>query len=86
MIHEKFEANVNLGASNISFGMPLPRLINHTFVAMAVQVGLDSAIADPTDSELLGAMMAAEMLMGKDNYCMNFNKAFRAGRIGARTK
>jgi 5-methyltetrahydrofolate--homocysteine methyltransferase len=75
-------AHITSGLSNISFGMPLRSLINHTFMAMAVQAGLDSAIADPNDRGLIETMTAAEMLMGKDKYCQNFNRAFRAGRIG----
>lgn len=74
--------HVTCGLSNISFGMPLRHLINHTFASMAIMSGLDSAIADPNDRDLLGAIMAGEMLMGKDKYCMNFNKAFRAKCIG----
>jgi 5-methyltetrahydrofolate--homocysteine methyltransferase len=76
------QAHITSGLSNISFGMPLRSLINRTFMAMAVQAGLDSAIADPNDRGLLEAMTAAEMLIGKDKYCQNFNRAFRAGRIG----
>lgn len=80
------QTHVTCGLSNISFGMPLRHLINRTFAPMAIKAGLDSAIADPNDRELLGVMMAAEMLMGKDKYCMNFNKAYRAGRIGSVSK
>jgi 5-methyltetrahydrofolate corrinoid/iron sulfur protein methyltransferase len=75
-------AHITSGLSNISFGMPLRPLINRTFMAMAVQAGLDSAIADPNDRGLIETMMAAEMLVGKDKYCQNFNRAFRGGRIG----
>ena len=75
--------HITSGLSNISFGMPLRPLINRTFMAMAVQAGLDSAIADPNDRQLLGTMLAAEMLMGKDRYCQKFNRAYRSGRIGA---
>jgi 5-methyltetrahydrofolate--homocysteine methyltransferase len=70
------------GLSNISFGMPLRALINRTFMAICISAGLDSAIVDPNDRELRGVMMAAEMLMGKDYYCMNFNRAYRAGHVG----
>jgi len=75
-------AHITSGLSNISFGMPLRSLINKTFMAMAVQAGLDSAIADPNDRGLIETIAAAEMLMGKDKYCQNFNRAYRAGRIG----
>ena len=76
------KAHVTCGLSNISFGLPLRPLINQTFMAMAVQAGLDSAIIDPNDRQLLGMMLAAEMLANKDKYCQNFSRAFRAGRIG----
>lgn len=74
--------HITCGLSNVSFGMPLRGLVNRTFLAMAVQVGLDSAIADPGDRELRETMLAAEALMGLDRFCMNFTKAFRSGRIG----
>jgi 5-methyltetrahydrofolate corrinoid/iron sulfur protein methyltransferase len=76
------KCHITSGLSNISFGMPLRHIINRTFMAMAVQAGLDSAIADPNDRQLYEVVLAAEMLMGKDKYCQAFNKAYRTGRIG----
>lgn len=81
----KFEfpdVNVTAGASNISFGMPLRPVINRYFMAMAIQAGLNSAIINPNDRELSEAIMTGELLMGRDKYCMDFNRAFRAGKIG----
>jgi 5-methyltetrahydrofolate corrinoid/iron sulfur protein methyltransferase len=74
--------HVTCGLSNISFGMPLRSSINRYFMAMAVQAGLDSAIINPNDRDLKEAMLASEMLVGLDRYCMSFNRAFRAGLIG----
>lgn len=76
------DAHITCGLSNISFGMPLRSLINQTFMCMCIQMGLDSAIIDPNDRRLMGAMMAAEMLAGKDRYCQRFTRAFRTNRIG----
>ena len=76
------EAHITCGLSNISFGMPLRSVINRTFMAMCIQVGMDSAIIDPNDRDLKGAMLAAEMLMGKDKFCQNFSRAFRTNAIG----
>ncbi len=75
-------AHITCGLSNISFGMPLRSIINRFFMAMAIQAGLDSAIINPNDRELREAAMTAEMLMGQDRYCLNFNRAFRAKKIG----
>ena len=76
------EVHITCGLSNISFGMPLRSLINQTFMSMCIQVGLDSAIIDPNDRNLMGVMLAAEMLVGKDKFCQKFSRAYRAGRIG----
>ncbi len=76
------EAHITCGLSNISFGMPLRSLINQTFMAMCIQMGLDSAIIDPNDRDLTGVIAAAEMLMGQDKYCQGFSRAYRAGSIG----
>ena len=73
--------HITSGLSNISFGMPLRALINRTFMCMAVQAGLDSAIADPEDRQLMGVMAAAEMLIDNDKFCQRFGRAFREGRI-----
>ncbi len=86
-IREEFpDVHITGGASNISFGMPLRPIINHYFIALAIQAGLDSAIVNPNDRELKAAIMTAEMLMDRDKYCLNFNKAFRAGKIGPKSE
>jgi 5-methyltetrahydrofolate--homocysteine methyltransferase len=66
------------GLSNISFGLPERRLINQTFMAMAIAKGLDGAIVNPLDARMMGCIATAEMLMGRDAYCMNYLKAYRA--------
>ncbi|MGB6068083.1 MAG: dihydropteroate synthase [Desulfomonilaceae bacterium] len=74
--------HLTCGLSNISFGMPLRSILNHAFLVLAIQAGMDSAIINPEERELRGIMMAAETLLGKDRHCLNFNRAFRAGKIG----
>jgi len=82
-ILEEFpEVHLTCGLSNISFGMPLRPMLNQAFMVLAIQAGMDSAIINPEERELRGIMMAAETLVGKDRHCMNFNRAFRAGKIG----
>lgn len=85
-VHDAYpEAHITCGLSNISFGMPLRSLINQTFMAMCVQVGLDSAIIDPNDRNLTSMMLASEMLMGKDKFCQKFSRAYRSGKIGPKS-
>jgi cobalamin-dependent methionine synthase I len=69
------------GLTNVSYGLPNRRLVNRTFLVAAIVRGLDSVIADPTDKQLLGALRAALLITGKDEYCMDYITAFREGRF-----
>ncbi|MBC2741838.1 MAG: methyltetrahydrofolate cobalamin methyltransferase [Desulfosarcina sp.] len=67
------------GLSNISYGLPARKFMNQTFMTMAIAKGLDGAIINPLDQRMMANIIAAEALSGKDNFCMNYLKAFRAG-------
>lgn len=69
------------GLSNISFGMPNRKLLNRAFLALCVGYGLDAAIIDPLDRELMSILFASEALMGRDEFCMNYITAYRQGRL-----
>ena len=75
-------AHTTCGLTNVSYGMPQRKLINRTFLACALANGLDSAIIDPTDDLLYGVLTAANLVMGQDNFGMNYITAFRGGRLG----
>jgi 5-methyltetrahydrofolate--homocysteine methyltransferase len=69
------------GLSNVSYGLPRRRLVNQVFMAMAIAKGLDSAIIDPLDAHMMAHIVAAEALAGKDEFCMNYIAAERAGKL-----
>jgi len=71
------------GLSNVSFGLPARKLINQTFLIAAIAAGLDSAILNPLDKMLMSFVYSAELLIGKDDFCMNYLSAFREGRLEA---
>ena len=93
-LRETYGSDVHIGGglSNVSFGLPKRRLINDTFIYLALDAGIDSGIIDPiqtklgsvlemdTDSE--PAKLALDMLTGHDDFCVNFITAFRDGRLG----
>lgn len=66
-----------LGLSNVSQGTRYRSLVNRTYLVMAIAYGLDAAILDPLDDELMDAMITAELLMNKTVYCDDFLKAYR---------
>jgi 5-methyltetrahydrofolate--homocysteine methyltransferase len=73
------EVHFTAGLSNISFGLPARSFINRAFLTLALGAGLDSAILDPLDRELRATLLAAELVLGRDDYCLNYTRAYRAG-------
>jgi 5-methyltetrahydrofolate--homocysteine methyltransferase len=76
------DIHITSGLSNISFGMPLRKIINRTFLVLAMSAGMDSAIMDPTSADIRDSLYSAEMLLGNDEYCVEFLSAYREGVIG----
>jgi len=71
------------GLSNISYGLPKRKIVNRAFLVMALHAGMDAAIMDPLDNEIMALLRAAELVLGQDEYCMNYLKAYRQGLLGA---
>ncbi len=66
MVKQAFGVNINLGASNVSFGLPDRHTINQAFLALAMGMGATCAITDPL--KLTSTIRAADLLMGRDEY------------------
>lgn len=66
-----------VGLSNVSQGSSLRSLINATFVTMAIACGLDAAILDPQDKELMDAVITANLILNREIYCDSYLEAYR---------
>ncbi len=64
-VKEKFGVNINLGASNVSFGLPDRHTLNQAFLALAIGAGATCAITDPM--KLTSIIRASDLLVGKDS-------------------
>ena len=74
---KEFGVNITMGASNISFGLPDRPSANATFIAMAIRSGLTCPITNPLNEQILTAIIAANLCMGRDEYASNWIKAYR---------
>jgi 5-methyltetrahydrofolate--homocysteine methyltransferase len=63
---DSFHIPTIMGLSNISYGLPRRRLINSSFLCMARQRGLDSAILNPLDDSLMSVICAGDALTQRD--------------------
>ena len=77
LIRDELGVNMSLGASNVSFGLPDRKIINTTYLALAIARGMTAAITDPTVPEIQTTILAADLLMGNDEYAMNWIKSYR---------
>lgn len=77
------DIHVTGGASNISFNLPARKFVNRAFIILAMNAGMDSAILDPLNKDMMGLIYATEALLGKDEYCLEYINAFRSGLFGA---
>ena len=63
--------------SNISYGLPERKFLNQTFMIMAIAKGLNCVIANPLDKKMMANIIAAETLIGRDDFCTTYLKAYR---------
>lgn len=66
-----------VGLSNISQGTKKRELINRTFAVMGIAMGLDTAVADADDDELMEAIACARIIMNLDIYCDSFVEVYK---------
>ncbi len=69
------------GVSNVSFGLPQRKLVNQAYMLLLMAHGLDAAIVDPCDQQLIMNVLAAEALLGRDEYCGEYLRAYRQGKL-----
>jgi 5-methyltetrahydrofolate corrinoid/iron sulfur protein methyltransferase len=69
--------HISIGLSNVSSKTEERKLINRTFMVMALAMGLDTAILDVCDEELRQSVATAELLLGMEIYSDGYLKAYR---------
>jgi 5-methyltetrahydrofolate--homocysteine methyltransferase len=75
LIRREFGVNINLGASNVSFGLPDRHTVNQAFLAIGASAGASCVITNP--EKLTPIIRAADLLLGRDAFAGRFIKDFR---------
>lgn len=70
--------NIAMGASNVSHGLPDRPIINAAFIAMAIACGLTCPLTNPLSTEVREAVLAANLLMGHDEWAMQWVAHYRS--------
>ncbi len=80
MVHDRLGLHCVLGVSNISFGLPMRKYVNVSFLTQAMYCGLDLPILNPNLKEMMDAVTAFKALSGEDAQCTAYIDRF-AGEI-----
>ena len=83
-LRNELGVNTTCGASNVSFGLPNRAGINAAFLAMAIGAGMTSAITNPLEGEIRQAILAADVLTGRDPNCATWIRTYREPAAGGR--
>jgi 5-methyltetrahydrofolate--homocysteine methyltransferase len=85
LIRDELGLNMTLGASNVSFGMPGRAALGATFLPMAMDRGLTTAILDVRSPQIVEAVKAADLLLGNDEWGAAWIARSRAAAAAAKT-
>lgn len=77
LVRRELGVNTICGASNVSFGLPDRLPLNTTFLALGVGAGLTAAITNPLEEAIRKAVLAADVMMGRDEFCQRWIAAVR---------
>lgn len=83
LIKSEYGLKTICGLSNVSFGLPERSTLNSVFLAMMLSAGLDAAILDPTNKKIKAVLRAADALLGRDDFCAEYIKSYRAGELSS---
>lgn len=75
LVRQRLGVNINLGATNVSFGLPERPTINQAFLALSICAGATCLITDVAKLGL--SIRAAELLLGRDEYAGNYISTYR---------
>jgi len=82
MVRQELDLNMTLGASNVSFGLPEREVVNRAFLTLAIQNGVNAPIVDA--AKVRPTILAADLLLGRDDYGMRYIKAYKKRRKATR--
>ncbi len=76
-LKSRYKVLTALGVSNISFGLPNRKIVNRTFLSIALSNGLDLPIVDPFDNNVTETVLATRIIMNIDKDSQDYISSFK---------
>jgi len=77
-VKNELGANVTLGASNVSFGLPNRGLINTTFLAITIAAGMNCPVINV--AKMRPTVLATDLILARDKNALRYIKAQRQAK------
>lgn len=87
LVRQELGVNMSVGAGNVGFGLPDRPPLTAGFILLGMQVGLTASITNALEPEISRAILAGDLLLGRDPFGKKWNAHFRkstAARSDAR--
>lgn len=72
LVKDELGVKTILGVSNVSFGLPNRKGLNHTFLTLALEYGLDLAIINPNEENMMEVINSFKVLKNIDKGCREY--------------
>lgn len=72
LVREELGVNISIGAGNVGFGLPDRPALTATIMQLGMSLGLTASIANPLEPEIYRAVLAADLMLGKDRFGMKW--------------
>ncbi len=77
MVRQELGVNVSIGAGNVGFGLPDRPTQTAAIILLGMGRGLTAAIANPLEHEIHRAVLAGDLMLGKDGFGMKWMGYYR---------
>ncbi len=77
LVHAELGMNVSIGAGNVGFGLPDRAAQTAAIILLGMAHGLTAAIANPLEHDIYRAVLAGDLMLGKDGFGMKWMGYYR---------
>ncbi len=77
LVHDNLGVNISIGAGNVGFGLPDRPTQTASIILLGMSLGLTASIANPLEHEIYRAVLAGDLMLGKDGFGMKWMGYYR---------
>ena len=77
LVRDELGVNISIGAGNVGFGLPDRPALTASIMLLGMPNGLTAAIANPLEPEIYRAVLAGDLMLGKDSFGMKWIGYYR---------